>query len=92
MHARGIEAHAACPTRKADLLICALRLTHASHKCVCPACRVGLTHKLEDEDVVQLVKKKVKTGEDGKGRFKGVGEGRKPDRIADREKKAPLKS
>jgi len=31
-------------------------------------CRVGLAHRLEDEDVVQLVKKKVKTGEEGKGR------------------------
>ncbi|GFH24097.1 OBG-type G domain-containing protein [Haematococcus lacustris] len=52
----------------------------------------GLTHKLEDEDVVQIVKKKVKTGEDGRGRFKNVGAGAKPDRIADREKKAALKS
>lgn len=54
--------------------------------------RCGLTHKLEDEDVVQIVKKKVKTGEDGRGRFKNVGAGAKPDRIADREKKAALKS
>eukprot|EP00967_Tisochrysis_lutea_P067709 scaffold88523_cov20-Tisochrysis_lutea.AAC.1 len=30
--------------------------------------RVGLGHRLDDEDVVQLVKKKVKTGEEGKGR------------------------
>ncbi|KAF5831935.1 GTP-binding like protein [Dunaliella salina] len=54
--------------------------------------RVGLGHRLDDEDVVQLVKKKVKTGEEGKGRFKGVGDNKKPDRIADREKKAALKT
>jgi uncharacterized protein len=51
-----------------------------------------LAHKLEDEDVVQIVKKKVKTGEDGKGRFKAQGADKKPDRIADREKKAALKT
>lgn len=52
--------------------------------------RCGLTHPLEDEDVVQILKKKVKIGEDGRGRFKTVSD--KPARIADREKKAPLKS
>ncbi len=26
------------------------------------ACRCGLAHRLDDEDVVQIVKKKVKTG------------------------------
>ena len=53
--------------------------------------RVGLQHRLEDEDVVQIVKKKVKTGEDGRGRFKSkMSDG--PDRIADRVKKAALKS
>jgi hypothetical protein len=51
-----------------------------------------LSHRLEDEDVVQIVKQKVKTGEDGKGRFKTTGAAAKPDRIADREKKAPLKT
>jgi len=55
-------------------------------------CRVGLSHRLEDEDVVQLVKKKNQTGEDGKGRFATTGANRRPDRIADREKKAALKS
>lgn len=54
--------------------------------------RCGLSHRLEDEDVVQIVKKKVKTGEDGRGRFKAAGSDKKPDRIADREKKAALKS
>lgn len=52
--------------------------------------RCGLTHQLEDEDVVQIVKKKVLHGEDGRGRFKTTSD--KPLRIADREKKAPLKS
>eukprot|EP00877_Chromochloris_zofingiensis_P005306 jgi/Chrzof1/14777/Cz09g15230.t1 len=52
--------------------------------------RVGLQHGLSDEDVVQIVKKKVKDVEDGRGRFKTTSD--KPLRIADREKKAPLKS
>lgn len=52
--------------------------------------RCGLTHLLEDEDVIQIVKKKIKHGEDGRGRFKTTSD--KPLRIADREKKAPLKS
>lgn len=51
--------------------------------------RVGLTHQLTDEDVVQIVKAKVK-GEDGRGRFKSTSD--KPLRIADREKKAALKT
>ena len=54
------------------------------------ALRAGLTHQLEDEDVVQVVKKKnVPTGEE-RGRFKTKSDA--PDRIADRVKKAPLKS
>ncbi|GAB4821710.1 hypothetical protein N2152v2_008756 [Parachlorella kessleri] len=52
--------------------------------------RVGLQHELEDEDVVQIVKKKINTGEDGLGRFKTTSD--KPLRIADREKKKPLKT
>jgi hypothetical protein len=49
---------------------------------------------LEDEDVVQIVKKKVTAGEGegGRGRFRAVGDNKKPDRIADREKKAALKT
>ena len=48
-------------------------------------------HNLEDEDVVQIVKKKVRTDNEGlRGRFKTVSS--QPARIADREKKAPLKS
>ncbi len=54
--------------------------------CVCVSYRCGPSHRLEDEDVVQIVKKKVQTGEDSKAALK------KPDRIADREKKKPLKS
>jgi hypothetical protein len=52
--------------------------------------RCGLAHGLADEDVVQVVKKKVTGGEDGLGRFKQGG----PEyvRIADRVKKKPLKS
>ena len=65
--------------------------------------RCGLAHVLEDEDVVQLEKHKVMpttgagavaggllgVGGDGGGRGAG---GPAPDRIADREKKAPLRS
>ena len=47
--------------------------------------RVGLAHALRDEDVVQIVKKKVKVD------VKAPGDG-KPQRISDREKKAPLKT
>ena len=54
------------------------------------SCRCGLSHELEDEDVVQLVKTKVATTEDGRGRFKTKSD--KPTRIADREKKAALKT
>ncbi|KAJ9559699.1 hypothetical protein OSB04_004859 [Centaurea solstitialis] len=49
----------------------------------------GLSHVLQDEDVVQIVKKKEKESE-GRGRFKSHTTG--PARIADREKKAPLKT
>ncbi|KAL6140685.1 hypothetical protein ACLB2K_058982 [Fragaria x ananassa] len=48
----------------------------------------GVSHLLNDEDVVQIVKKKDKEGE-GRGRFKSHSTA--PARIADREKKAPLK-
>ncbi|KFK41687.1 hypothetical protein AALP_AA2G160000 [Arabis alpina] len=48
----------------------------------------GLIHRLEDEDVVQIVKKK-KREEGGRGRFKT--HSNPPTRIADGEKKAPLK-
>eukprot|EP00775_Hariotina_reticulata_P005427 gene5427-5660_t len=51
--------------------------------------RVGLTHQLSDEDVVQIVKQKIKQ-EDGRGRFKTTSD--KPLRIADREKKPALKT
>lgn len=51
--------------------------------------RCGLSHALGDEDVVQIVKKKIK-GEDGKGRFKQAAA--EYVRIADREKKKPLKT
>ncbi|GMH37743.1 hypothetical protein BSKO_05616 [Bryopsis sp. KO-2023] len=52
--------------------------------------RVGLAHKLTDEDVVQIVKKKKATGEDGKGRLRT--QKNEPARIADRVKKAPMKT
>lgn len=51
--------------------------------------RCGLSHQLEDEDVVQLVKKKV-TEEDGKGRFKQ--QAAAYVKTTDREKKKPLKT
>lgn len=51
--------------------------------------RCGLSHTLQDEDVVQVVKRKV-SGDDGRGRFKqGPAD---YVRIADREKKKPLKT
>ncbi|KAJ1407113.1 TGS-like [Sesbania bispinosa] len=49
----------------------------------------GLGHYLQDEDVVQIVKKKEKE-EGGRGRFKSHSTA--PARISDREKKAPLKT
>ncbi|KAI3866648.1 hypothetical protein MKW98_006098 [Papaver atlanticum] len=48
----------------------------------------GLSHVLQDEDVVQIVKKK-ETDEGGRGRFKSHSNA--PARISDRQKKAPLK-
>ncbi|WJX86507.1 Developmentally-regulated GTP-binding protein 2 [Trifolium repens] len=48
----------------------------------------GLSHVLNDEDVVQIVKKK-ETDEGGRGRFKSHSDA--PARISDRQKKAPLK-
>mmetsp|Transcript_13961 Transcript_13961/g.44339 ORF Transcript_13961/g.44339 Transcript_13961/m.44339 type:complete len:402 (-) Transcript_13961:994-2199(-) len=52
--------------------------------------RCGLQHVLEDEDVVQLVKKKAAAEEDGRGRFST--KSKEPLKIADREKKAALKT
>ncbi|MBA0811597.1 hypothetical protein Gohar_003477 [Gossypium harknessii] len=49
----------------------------------------GLGHVLQDEDVVQIVKKKEKE-EGGRGRFKSHSTA--PARISDRQKKAPLKT
>lgn len=52
--------------------------------------RCGLGHALRDEDVVQIVKKKVTGGDDAKGRFKQ--QAADYVRIVDREKKKPLKT
>ena len=52
--------------------------------------RCGLTHELEDEDVVQLVKKKIPVASECRGRFKTTSD--EPKRIADREKKKALKT
>ena len=53
--------------------------------------RCGLVHVLEDEDVVQLVKNKKKSDPNElRGRFRQTSDA--PLRIADREKKAALKS
>ncbi|KAL2629348.1 hypothetical protein R1flu_014034 [Riccia fluitans] len=52
--------------------------------------RCGTQHTLHDEDVVQIVKKKEKEEDGGRGRFKSHTTG--PARISDREKKAPLKT
>ncbi|KAL0380563.1 UNVERIFIED_CONTAM: Developmentally-regulated G-protein 2 [Sesamum angustifolium] len=49
----------------------------------------GLSHTLQDEDVVQIVKKKERE-DGGRGRFKS--HSNTPARISDREKKAPLKT
>jgi len=56
------QAVVACYIRSVDHA-----LPYTFVPCVAP--RVGLAHRLDDEDVVQLVKKKVKTGEEGKGRY-----------------------
>ena len=52
--------------------------------------RCGLSHKLDDEDVVQVVKKKVASTDDAKGRFSQ----KAADyvRTVDREKKKALRS
>ena len=57
-----------------------------------PALRAGLAHALEDEDVVQIVKKKkiLATGEE-RGRFRQSKKD-EPARIADRVKKEKLKT
>ncbi|KAL4423203.1 hypothetical protein ABPG77_000336 [Micractinium sp. CCAP 211/92] len=52
--------------------------------------RVGLHHKLEDEDVVQIVKKKIQGGDDARGRFSQ--QGKEYVRTVDRVKKAALKT
>ena len=52
--------------------------------------RCGLSHVLEDEDVVQIVKKKAAIAGELRGRFRT--EKDEPLRIADREKKKALKS
>jgi hypothetical protein len=52
--------------------------------------RCGLSHRLHDEDVVQLVKKKVIGGSEARGRFR---QGQKEYiRTVDRVKKAALKT
>lgn len=52
--------------------------------------RVGLHHKLEDEDVVQIVKKKIQGGDDARGRFSQ--QAKEYVRTVDRVKKAALKT
>lgn len=52
--------------------------------------RCGLSHMMEDEDVVQVVKKKITGGEDGKGRF--AQQAKDYVRTVDRVKKAALKT
>jgi hypothetical protein len=52
--------------------------------------RCGLAHHLEDEDVVQIVKKKVIGGSEARGRFRQGGN--EYVRTVDREKKKPLKT
>jgi hypothetical protein len=53
--------------------------------------RVGVKHPLEDEDVVQLVKGDKVDKDELKGRF-SVTKKNDPARIADRVKKAKLKT
>lgn len=52
--------------------------------------RVGLSHELEDEDVVQVVKKKVADMGEARGKFSQ--QSKKPGKIDEREKKAKLKT
>ena len=55
-----------------------------------PQRRCGLSHKLEDEDVVQIVKKKIIGGDDARGRF--CQQAKEYVRIGDRVKKPALKT
>jgi len=52
--------------------------------------RCGLSHTLQDEDVVQIVKKKVANPDELRGRFRQ--QSNEPKRISDRVKKAALKT
>lgn len=52
--------------------------------------RVGLTHELHDEDVVQIVKVAISIDDGGKGRFKQTSD--KPLKLEDRKKKEKLKT
>lgn len=52
--------------------------------------RVGLVHELADEDVVQIVKKKVMDMGEAKGKF--ADKSSKEARISERVKKAKLKT
>lgn len=63
---------------------------HPSNPTTSATPRVGLGHTLEDEDVVQIVKKKVSDTDDARGRFKQSGA--EYVKIADREKRKPLKT
>jgi uncharacterized protein len=54
--------------------------TSAKH---CPQ-RCGIAHRLQDEDVVQIVKAKIKHGDEGRGRFSTV--------KKDNKDKKPLRS
>jgi hypothetical protein len=71
-------AHQRCPAH------------HASPAAARPRRRCGLSHRLEDEDVVQVVKRKVQTGDDARGRFSQ--QAKEYVRTVDRVKKAALKT
>jgi uncharacterized protein len=75
--------HASMLKQFSHALVWGLSSKHMPQRC-------GLSHRLADEDVVQIAKHKKIPGEEGRGRFRQGGN--EYVKIADREKKKPLKS
>lgn len=77
------QIHASLAAEFQYSLVWGASAKHAPQRC-------GTSHALADEDVVQVVKKKVGGAEEGRGRFKQAGG--EYVKIADREKRKPLKT